>query len=98
MSGNRAPAGIVGAPTPASGSSTTTGTTQLQWRQERLIEARGVLADIAHHPDTLVLLACRVVCGCSTDPVERADALGVMRLLDVRPPETASIALNGGVA
>jgi len=52
------------------------------WQQERLTEARGILADMAHHPDTLVVLACRVVCGCSVDATERTDALGLMRLLN----------------
>jgi hypothetical protein len=37
-------------------------TAQSQWRQERLFEARGILADIAHHPETLVRLACQVIC------------------------------------
>jgi len=55
--------------------------TQADWQQERLTEARGILADMAHHPDTLVVLACRVVCGCSVDATEQADALGLMRLL-----------------
>ena len=54
---------------------------QADWQQERLTEARGILADMAHHPDTLVVLACRVVCGCSVDATEQADALGMMRLL-----------------
>jgi hypothetical protein len=54
------------------------------WRQECLNEARGILADMAHHPDTLVILACRVACGCSEDATERTDALGLMRLLDAR--------------
>jgi hypothetical protein len=66
---------------------------QSQWRQERLIEARGILADMAHHPDTLVILACRVVCGCSPDAKDR-----VMRLLSARPSETARAALKGGAA
>lgn len=71
---------------------------QSHWRQERLPEARGILADIAHHPDTLVLLACHVVCGCSSDTKERTDALGVIRLLAARPRETACIAPKGGAA
>jgi len=71
---------------------------QSHWRKERLIEARGILADIAHHPDTLVLLACRVVSGCSPDPAERADALGVMRLLSADTSERASATPKGGAA
>ena len=68
------------------------------WQQGRLIEARGILADIAHHPDTLVVLACRVICTHGSDPVERADALGVSRLLGSRMSETSNTALNGGAA
>lgn len=81
---------------PADTSDAPTSAAQSHWRQERLLEARGILADIAHHPDTLVLLACRVVCGCSSDAKERTDALGVIRLLNTRPTEMASTAPNGG--
>jgi len=81
---------------PADTSDASTSAAQLHWQQERLLEARGILADIAHHPDTLVLLACRVVCGCSSDAKERTDALGVIRLLNTRSPEMASTASKGG--
>ena len=60
------------------------------WRQDRLTEARGILADVAHHPDTLVDLACKVVRALSPDEGERFEALGVLRLLDPVPvPVTA---------
>ena len=58
-------------------------TSHADWQQECLTEARGILADIAHHPDTLVVLACRVVCRCSVGATEQADALGLMHLLGV---------------
>jgi hypothetical protein len=74
------------------------GTAHSHWRQERMLEARGVLADIAHHPDSLVVLACQVICAHSPEPGERADALGVLHLLSAHPPETASAAPNGGAA
>jgi hypothetical protein len=61
---------------------------QSQWRQERLTEARGIVADIAHHPDTLVLLACRVICAQSADTPECADALGLIGLLGTSSPKT----------
>lgn len=95
MSDDRTPAGIAGAHIPAIPSASTCNA-QLQWRHERLIEARGVLADIAHHPDSLVSLACQVVCAHSPEPDERADALGVMRLLGGHLPKTVSAAPNGG--
>ncbi|MFT4959507.1 MAG: hypothetical protein ACI92Z_000582 [Paracoccaceae bacterium] len=66
------------------------------WQQDRLNEARAVLADIAHYPDTLVVLACRVICTHGSDPIEHADALGVSRLLGSHLPETAKAAPNGG--
>jgi hypothetical protein len=64
--------------------SASTRNTQADWQQERLNEARGILADMVHHPDTLVVLACRVVCGRSEDATERTDALGLMRLLNAQ--------------
>jgi hypothetical protein len=66
------------------------------WRLEHLTEACGVLADIAHHTDTLVLLASQVICTHSPDSDERADALGVMHLLNVRSPEPADTIQKGG--
>ncbi|GHE05418.1 hypothetical protein U879_03975 [Defluviimonas sp. 20V17] len=62
------------------------------WCEDRLTEARGVLADVAHHPDTLVDLACKVVRALSPDDGERFEALGLLRLLAppcdrVAPPE-----------
>jgi hypothetical protein len=101
MSGDRTPAKIATASIPAPACEITDPicrAAQSHWRQERLIEARGILADMAHHPDTLVILACRVVCGCSCDARERADALGVMRLLSARPSERPSATPKGGVA
>ncbi|UWQ93433.1 hypothetical protein K3727_16855 [Rhodobacteraceae bacterium M382] len=69
-----------------------------QWQQDRLVEARGVLADVAHHPETLVVLACRVICTHGSDAAEQADALGVMRLLSNQPSDRGNAARNGGVA
>jgi hypothetical protein len=63
---------------------------QSQWHQERLTEARGIVADIGHHPDTLVLLACRAICTHSTEASERADALGLIGLLEARTPHWPS--------
>jgi len=68
------------------------------WRQERLREARGILADIAQHQDTLVVLACRVVGARSPEAKERADALGMLRLLRTRWLEPALTGRKGGAA
>ena len=55
------------------------------WMQDRLTEARGILADATQHRDTLVILACRTVVGLTDDAAERDDALELWRLLDRRP-------------
>ena len=69
------------------------------WMTDRLAEARGVLADATQHPDTLVILAARVVIGQSGDPSECADAVDLLRLLDRRPLHAiAATALSKGGA
>ncbi len=55
------------------------------WMHDRLIEARGILADITQHPESLVILAARVVVGQSDDARECADAIDLLRLIDPRP-------------
>jgi len=52
------------------------------WQRDRLAEARAILADAAHHRDSLNLLACRVVLKLSPDRKERADARALIRLLE----------------
>ena len=70
------------------------------WMQDRLIEARGILADVRQHPESLVILAARVVAGQTDDSGECADAIDLLRLLDPRPlPAIAAAAFpNGGAA
>ena len=62
---------------------------QREWRDDRLREARGILADVAHHPESLVLLACGVIEVHSDDRVERIGAYVLADLLqserEVRP-------------
>ena len=55
------------------------------WMQDRLTEARSVLADTPQHPESLVILAARVVVGQTDDTCECGEALEVLRLLDRRP-------------
>ena len=55
------------------------------WMQDRLTEARGVLADTTQHPDSLVILSARVVVGQTDNARECADAIDLLRLLDRRP-------------
>ena len=54
------------------------------WMHDRLTEARGVLADTTQHPDSLVILAARVVVGQTDDARECGDAIELLRLLDRR--------------
>ena len=70
------------------------------WMQDRLTEARGILADLPQHPESLVLLAARVVAGQTDDASECADAVDLLRLLDRRPLHAlaAAVCANGGAA
>ena len=52
------------------------------WMLDRLTEARGILADVPQHPDTLVILACRVVAGQTRDARECGDAVELLRFLN----------------
>ena len=70
------------------------------WMQDRLTEARGVLADTTQHPDSLVILSARVVVGQTDDAGECADAIDLLRLLDRRPLHAIAAAAfpKGGAA
>ena len=70
------------------------------WMQDRLTEARGVLADTTQHPDSLVILSARVVVGQTDDADECADAIDLLRLLDRRPLHAIAAAAfpKGGAA
>ena len=70
------------------------------WMQDRLIEARGILADVPQHPESLVILAARVVAGQTDDCGECADAIDLLRRLDRRPLHAIAAAAfpNGGAA
>ena len=70
----------------------------LDWMQDRLTEARGILADLPQHPVSLVILAARVVAGQTDSARECADAIDVLCELDRRPLSaiaTAAIATGG---
>ena len=55
------------------------------WMHDRLTEARGVLANTTQHPESLVILAARVVAGQTDDARECGDAIDLLRELDRRP-------------
>lgn len=70
------------------------------WMTDRLTEARSVLADTTQHPESLVILAARVVAGQTDDASECADAIDLLRLLDRRPLHAIAAAAfpKGGAA
>ena len=70
------------------------------WILDRLVEARGVLADTTRHPESLVILAARVVAGQTDCANECADAVDLLRHLDRRPLHAIAAAAfpNGGGA
>ena len=57
----------------------------IDWMQDRLLEARGILVDALRHPDSLVILAARLVAGQTDSPIECAEAIDLWRRLDRRP-------------
>ncbi|EKD60107.1 MAG: hypothetical protein ACD_54C00933G0002 [uncultured bacterium] len=70
------------------------------WMHDRLTEARGVLANTSQHPESLVILAARVVVGQTDDTRECGDAIDLLRQLDRRPLHAIAAAAfpNGGAA
>ena len=70
------------------------------WMLDRLTEARGILADVPQHPETLVILACRVVAAQTREAGECADAVELLRFLDRRPLHAVPAASlpDGGAA
>ena len=80
-----------------SGADTLTQSRPPEWHKDRLAEARGIVADVAHHPDTLVLLACRVICTHTLDPLERVEALGLMQLLATSTPNASPSRVGGAL-
>ncbi|WCR08999.1 hypothetical protein JHX87_08315 [Paracoccus fistulariae] len=51
------------------------------WPAQRLTEARGIVVDFVHHPDSLIILACRAIAAHSPDPRERGEAVALAGLL-----------------
>ena len=56
------------------------------WPADRVAEARAVIADVAHHSDQLIRLACTVLAQHGETPSERADAQRVLVVVDARRP------------
>ena len=56
------------------------------WIEERLREARIVVADVVHHSDHLQRLACNVLIQHGKTAAEREDARILLVVLDARSP------------
>ena len=56
------------------------------WPTDRVAEARAVIADVAHHSDLLIRLACNVLAQHGETPGERADAQRLLVVVDARRP------------
>ncbi|MGX0905435.1 hypothetical protein ACSSV8_004035 [Roseovarius sp. MBR-79] len=56
------------------------------WIEERRREARMVVADVVHHSDHLIRLACNVLVQHGKTPEEREDARILLVVLDAKTP------------
>lgn len=56
------------------------------WPADRLAEARAVIADVAHHSDHLLRLACNVLVTHGETAAERQDARSLLVVIDARRP------------
>ncbi|MTH35981.1 hypothetical protein GL279_15350 [Paracoccus limosus] len=56
------------------------------WPGDRVAEARAVIADVAHHSDLLIRLACNVLAQHGETQGERADAQRLLLVVDARRP------------
>jgi hypothetical protein len=56
------------------------------WPADRVTEARAVIADVAHHSDHLIRLACNVLVAHGETAAERKDAGLLLMVVDARQP------------
>ena len=59
---------------------------QRAWPAARIAEARAVIADVAHHSDHLVRLACNVLTTHGETEAERRDARALLFVIEARCP------------
>jgi hypothetical protein len=57
-----------------------------EWIDERRREARAVIADVAHHSDHLLCIACTVLASHGESDAERRDARALLFVIDARRP------------
>ena len=74
------------------------GRCQTNWPAERVAEARAVIADVAHHSDHLIRLACNVLVTHGDSAAERNDARVLLVVIDARRPVQRAQAVNNGGA
>jgi hypothetical protein len=65
------------------------------WIEERLREARGVVADVAHHSDHLIRTACNVLVQHGETGEEREDARILLVVLDAKSPGRGNAGRSG---
>jgi hypothetical protein len=68
------------------------------WPASRLAEARAVVADVVHHSDHLIRLACKLLAQHGETEEEREDAHILMVVVDGWPLEPACHRLEPEVA
>ena len=56
------------------------------WPADRVAEARAVIADVAHHSDHLIRLACNVLATHGDTAAERKAARVLLVVIDARRP------------
>ncbi len=64
------------------------------WPADRLTEARAVIADVAHHSDHLIRIACNVLVQHSETEQERRDARALLLMFDAKHPARGKHRLN----
>ena len=57
-----------------------------RWPKARVAEARAVIADVAHHSDHLIRLACQVLSAHGETEAERREARALLFVIDARCP------------
>ena len=62
------------------------GSRPTNWPADRLAEARAVVADVVHHSDHLIRLACNVLVTHGDTAAERKDARVLLVVIDARRP------------
>jgi hypothetical protein len=56
------------------------------WPADRVAEARAVIADVAHHSDHLIQLACNILVTHGDTAAERKDARVLLVVIHARRP------------